>query len=222
MIRRGLEGIALAALLVAAPGCGPIALAHDKILGPVSPAGRIHPLAVGSEFRLSRAGPTADLGNAHPFRLYPENPLRHVFAVPRVLMQGMHFYLGFLFRFVGQYQEDVGVPPDEAGLTALAEAPERPDEGEVLRRLGPPRRWIKRAEGSLMVYGADVLRELNVSLGVPPGVGSLIPIPGVAELLRFDYSTLTKSQPTAILFFDREQKLVDVVRSTRGPAEEVE
>lgn len=128
---------ALAAALLGAGGCGPIALAHDKVLGPISPAGQVHPLATGSEFRVSRQGPTADRGTAHPFRLFPENPLRHVYAVPRVLMQGLHFYLGFLFRFVGQYHEDMGTPPDDGVLTALQAAPDRPDVRAVLQRLGP-------------------------------------------------------------------------------------
>ena len=151
------------ALVATAPGCGALALTHDKMLGPVSPAGRIHPLAVGGEFRLSRQGPVADDTGAHPFRIFPQDPLR---------------------------------------------------------RLGAPRQWIKRAGGSLMIYSAEVLRELSLAIGVPPGVGTLIPIPGVAEVLRFDYSTLSSSTPRAMLFFDREERLIAVVRG--GGLEEEE
>lgn len=210
------------ALVATAPGCGALALTHDKMLGPVSPAGRIHPLAVGGEFRLSRQGPVADDTGAHPFRIFPQDPLRRLFSLPRVMLQGFTFYVGFLFRYVGQFHVDVGQAPDPAALRELERAPEPPSSREVLRRIGPPRQWIKRAEWSLMVYSAEVLRELSLAIGVPPGVGTLIPIPGVAEVLRFDYSTLSSSTPRAMLFFDREERLIAVVRGGGLEEEEAE
>lgn len=220
---RGRAGAALLLLsLSGAPGCGALALTHDKMLGPVSPAGRIHPLAVGGEFRLSRQGPVADDTGAHPFRIFPQDPLRRLFSLPRVMLQGFTFYLGFLFRYVGQFHSDVGQAPDAVALRELEQAPERPSSRDVLRRLGAPRQWIKRASGSLMIYSAEVLRELSLAIGVPPGVGTLIPIPGVAEVLRFDYSTLSSSTPRAMLFFDREERLIAVVRGGGLEQEEPE
>ena len=63
------SSVALLALTVglsSLPGCGVLALVHDKILGPISPAGRIHPLVVGDDFRISEQGPVAEWLDAAP------------------------------------------------------------------------------------------------------------------------------------------------------------
>jgi hypothetical protein len=89
--------------------------------------------------------------------------------------------------------------------------------GRVLDRLGCPQLWIKRREGSLMVYAARVSRELGISVGVPPGVGALIPIPGVGELLRFDWSSTRVHLDRTLLLFDAEGRLLSV--QERAPSE---
>lgn len=208
--------LALGLGLITLPGCGVLALAHDKILGPISPAGRIHPLVVGDDFRVSEQGPVADVIDPQPFRLFPPNPLKRLYRSPQTALIGVQFFLGYVGRYVLQRHDGVGRPLDRSAVDALQAL--RNTEGEtvdvhrVLDVLGAPRQWIKRPASQLMVYGASARDELSFSLGLPPGVGNLLPIPGIGELLRFDYSHVTLDHSRTLLFFDPDDRLVGVVR----------
>jgi len=231
--------LAAAALLLSGPtGCGVVALIHDKVIGPVSPAGRIHPLVVGSSFRVEETGPVADIDPGqlaafyppgfgtswHPFRFYPPFPFERLYRTPRAVIRGFTFFVGFFTRYFFQRHGRVGRAPPPAEVSALEGAEATVTVGDVLDRLGPPRRWIKRLEGSVMLYGAEVSREWALSLGIPPGIGNLIPIPGVGNLLQFDYSNTEVERPRTILFFDPEDRLVSLATrdGARGEAAEAD
>jgi hypothetical protein len=210
--------LAAATLLLCLPlcsGCGVLALAHDKILGPISPAGRIHPLVVGDDFRVSENGPVADIVDPNPFRFYPPNPLKRLYRSPRTMLQGIQFFLGFVLRYALLRRDAIGQEVDYAAVEQLEAL--RTQEGatvsvsHVLDALGPPRKWFKRPGSQLMVYGSTARDELSFSLGLPPGVGNLLPIPGVGELLRFDYSHVTLDRQRTLLFLSPDDVLVGVV-----------
>lgn len=216
--------LCLALGLLSLPGCGLITLLHDKMLGPISPAGRIHPFVTGTNVRVGRRGPEASaIQGTADFRPYPLDILRHAYRTPVVLLYGMQFYLGFVLRFVLQRDEQVGMPPPEAGRTALREEGIAGwDVERVLRELGCPQVWIKRREGSVMLYASQVSHELGVSIGVPPGVGSLIPIPGVGELLRFDYNDTDVVRERTLLVFDAQGQLIAAQERRPDPEPVVE
>lgn len=207
---------ALVLLALASPGCGVLALVHDKLLGPISPAGRIHPLTVGDDFRISDKGPVATIVDPNPFRMFPPNPLKRLYRTPRTIMQGLQFYLGFVGRYVLQRHDQKGrrlAPEKLAELQALRHQDGRVvTAGDVLRILGVPRQWFKRKDSGLMVYGADARDELAFSLGLPPGVGNLLPIPGIGELLRFDYNKVIVEHSRTLVFFDAQERVVGVVQ----------
>lgn len=214
--RSSVAALALALGLGSLPGCGVLALAHDKILGPISPAGRIHPLVVGDDFRISEQGPVADVVDPNPFRMFPPNPLKRLYRSPQTALLGVQFFLGFIGRYVLQRHDGVGTPIDPVLVENLSAL--RTVEGQVvdvhrvLDTLGAPRQWIKRPNSQLMVYGSEFRDELAFSLGLPPGVGNLLPIPGIGELLRFDYSHITVDHRRTLLFFDPDDALVAVVQ----------
>jgi len=222
--RSSAAALALCASLAGLPGCGVLALAHDQILGPISPAGRIHPLVVGDDFRISEQGPVADVVDPNPFRLFPPNPLKRLYRSPQTALIGFQFFLGFIGRYVLQRHDGVGRPLDREAIARLealrTTAGEVLDVHRVLDVLGAPRQWIKRPASQLMVYGNEARDEIAFSLGLPPGVGNLLPIPGIGELLRFDYSHVTIDYTRTLLFFDPDDRLVGVVQTPLPDGEE--
>lgn len=219
--RLGGRAVCVGLALLLGPGCGLITLTHDKVLGPISPAGRLHPFVTGTNVRVGRRGPEASaIAGTAAFRAYPLDILRHAYRTPVVLLYGVQFYLGFVLRFVLQRVEQEGLPPPPEGRLALQERQGEWDVARVLKHLGCPQLWIKRREGSVMFYASRISRELGVSLGVPPGVGSLIPIPGVGELLRFDYNDTDVVMDRTLLLFDPQGRLVSVQERYIDEAEE--
>ncbi len=210
-----MRGRAAAALLAAltAAGCGPAALIHDAYIGPISPAGRIHPLVVGSEFRVDERGVAARAPRRGLLRPLPPDFIRRAnFFVP--LTRGIEFAIAG-FSFFVEKDSRTGRAPRPVDPAVLGG---RLTAEEVLRRLGPPRLWIKRASGSIMTYGSEVGHDLDIHIGVPPGVAELIPIPGVSNL-RFAYSKKEKLPRRGIFFFDADDVLRSVAMSSAEPDE---
>ena len=191
------------------------------MLGPISPANGLHPLVVGENLRQGENGFVATVTDSNPFRMYPPNPIQGLFRRPIALARGLRVFLGYVGRIVEQRWDRVGWLPSPALLENLearqAEA-EPVTVAEVLRLLGPPRKWIKRPESQLMVYGQDVAYELTISVGVPPGVSDLIPIPGVGGIARVDYLGSAVRRDRTLLFFTAEGELVGI--SVPKPEEE--
>ena len=203
-MRRGRRLAALLSLL-ACGGCGVITLAHDSVIGPVSPAGRIHETTVGSDFRVTERGPTADLGGDARLRPYPRDLLERIGAPGSFwsLFQGIGAVLASLSPVVSR----------EWGTGRLTHAGDRPalpaglGIAEALARLGPPDLWLRRAHGSLLLYRVERRRRVSFYLGVPPPAAALVPVPGIGNL-HFRYAGETERAEKLLLFFDREDRLV--------------
>ena len=206
-------------------GCGLVALMHDKMLGPISPAygeTGLHPLVVGENLRPGANGFVATVTDANPFRLYPPNPIEGLFHRPIALARGLRSFLGYVGRIVQQKWERIGRLPNPEELARLNAVRERdvPTVSTVLDLLGPPRMWIKRANSQLMVYGEDVAYELLITIGAPPGVSDLIPIPGVGGVARVDYVGKEVHRDRTLIFFTADGRLLEVVAPK--PSEETE
>jgi len=194
----------LAAVLLCG-GCGLVTLAHDSVIGPVSPVGRIHATAVGSDFRVTESGPVADLGGDARLRPYPRDLLARI-AAPRSfwsLGQGAFAFLASISPVASRELRSGRAAPVAAAAalapgTALA---------EVLARLGAPDLWLRRDAGSLLLYRQERRRKLSFYLGVPPPAAALVPVPGVGNL-HFRYASETERAQKLLLFFDREDRLL--------------
>jgi len=209
--------LALGPVLLAAltAGCGAAGLIHDAYIGPISPAGSIHPYVAGERLEIrGDGGPRA--GNVDALlRPYPRDFVRRLnFFLP--FARGLQFAVAGL-SFVVEKDRTTGKP-----LPAEKRAALRPGLAAVdcLRLLGPPRRWIKRESGSIMAYGAEVNHDLDIRVGLPPGVAQLVPIPGLS-ILSWYLSIRTEMAYKTVLFFDRDDVL-RVVATNGGPEDEDE
>jgi hypothetical protein len=204
---RGLVAALLAGL--GGAGCGLVTLAHDSAIGPVSPLGRIHETAVGSEFHVTERGPVAELGDDARLRPYPRDLFERVGAPHSFwsLAQGIQAFIASISPLTSRETRSgfLGAPPARALApgTSLDEA---------LARLGPPDLWVARESESLLFYRAGHRRTLAFYLGVPPPAAALIPIPGLGNLyLR--WSRESERAEKLLLFFDREGRLVEASES---------
>jgi len=207
-------------------GCGfaPIGtLAHDMMLGPVSPVGRIHSVAVGGEeFRLDDSGRPIVTINPDGALLRPFSPdiLNRFPLLPAQLggpiFGGLRAFIRSM-SLVTQTSSLVGRRLSEEQLSAV-----RPglSAKEVLGVLGSPNRWIRRSGGSLMAYEAKIDDETSFYLGLPPGVSQFVPIPGVSNV-RFRFNRIFRKKYHTLLFFDRDDRLVSI-SSTGGAEQELE
>lgn len=199
---------ALLAVMAAGPlcgGCGLVTLAHDSLIGPVSPVGRIHATTVGSDFRVTDRGPIADLGGDARLRPYPRDLLDRI-AAPRSfwsLVQGIEAFLTSISP-VASRESRSGRPAGASGRPVL-------DPGttvaEALARLGPPDLWVRRETGSLILYRAGERRRLSFYLGVPPPAAALVPVPGIANLY-FRHVSESERSDKLLLFFGRDDRLL--------------
>jgi hypothetical protein len=193
-------------------GCGLATLAHDSLLGPVSPAGRIHDATVGRNFRVTTEGPTAEAAGEPRLRPFPSDLVRRLGSPAsfRALARGLEALAAGTSVVVDRRREvgpgwDVGNLP-AAGATVT----------DVLRVLGPPDLWARRQGGGVMLYRSESVRALSMNLGVPPAAAGLIPVPGVASL-AFRWTSRVVRSRGAILFFDAEGKLTALVPTLEGP-----
>jgi hypothetical protein len=182
-----------------------MALVHDTMLGPVSPAGRIHPAVVGSRFRVTPTGPVADASNEPLYRPYPPDVIQRL-GSPSSFYSAIQGLQAFVVGFTPLLQRvsEEGRVPDPERLGAL---PEGASLREVLAGLGPPEVWIRRETGSLLFYRKSVADTFALYLGVPPLVGALIPFPGVGNL-RFRYVSGDHQVDKLMLAFDERDRLV--------------
>jgi hypothetical protein len=209
--RRGALWLAAGALGL--PGCGLLTLTHDTILGPVSPAGRIHDAAVGSDFRVTETGPVADAADRPLLRPYPEDLLERI-AAPHslyALTQGLEAALAGFSFVVQRESREQSLPP----LAARAMTRPGVHVGEVLERLGPPELWIRRPGDSLMLYRGRSRSSLAFYLGVPPPASVFLPLPGLSNL-RFRYTRGDERVEKLLLFFDDRDVLQAVAESPDG------
>jgi hypothetical protein len=193
-------------------GCGLVTLAHDSVIGPVSPAGRIHATTVGSDFRVTERGPVADLGDDARLRPYPRDLFERV-AAPHSfwsLVQGIEAFLASI--------SPVATRESRTGGAELSQRQGELEPGssvtEALARLGPPDLWVRRETGSLLLYRAGQRRRLSFYLGVPPPVAVLVPVPGIGNL-SFRYVSEAEHADKLLLFFDRDDRLLGA--SASGP-----
>lgn len=207
LLALGLPGLA---------GCGAAGLIHDAYLGPISPAGYIHPYVAGERLEPSPETGRTRAGNVDALlRPYPRDVVRRLnFFLP--LTRGIRGAVAS-FSFVVERDGSIGKPlaPEKRaalrpGMTAV----------DCLQLLGPPRQWIKRDGGSIMAYGAEVSHDIEFRVGLPPGVSQLVPVPGVSNLSWF-LSMRRRVPYKTVLFFDRDDVL-RVVATNGGPEDEEE
>jgi hypothetical protein len=203
---------------IALTGCGLITLTHDSLIGPVSPAGRIHDLTVGSDFHVTDEGPVVESGGAARLRPYPLDLFRRL-AEPSSfwsLAQGIEAFLTSISP-VATRGTRVGREPSGATRAELLHGTA---VGNVLALLGPPEVWIQRSSGSVMLYRQSEQTSWSLYLGVPPPAQALIPIPGIANL-RFRFESERERASKLMLFFDERDALVGTSASAdaSGPLE---
>ncbi len=197
--------LVLLSLLPALGGCGALTLIHDAYIGPISPAGRVHALTVGSNFRVTSKGPVADRPAALLTPLPPSMFQRMASMIP--LTRGLRAAVAS-FSFVVGRARRVGAGP----VVAEGEDLRGWTLAEVLERLGPPQTWISRRSGSILAYSADSAEDFGFFIGMPPGVANLVPIPGIGNL-RFRYLETLTERAGLLLFLDREGRVSAWFRS---------
>ena len=209
MTRAWRRAAALAGVLPCA-GCGLVTLAHDSVLGPVSPAGRIHPTTVGSDFHVTEQGPVAELGDDARLRPLPRDLFERVGAPHSFwsLVQGIQAFLGSFSPVTTRYSR-TGAPVAESDRDALEPGM---DVREALARLGPPELWLRRKGGSLMLYRARHRRAFSFYVGVPPPAAFLVPVPGIGNL-HFRYVSESDRAEKLLLFFDAGDRLLAATAS---------
>jgi hypothetical protein len=187
-----------------------VALTHDSLIGPVSPAGRIHAATVGSGFRVTEEGPVADLGDDARLRPVPRDFLERVSAPHSFwsLVQGVEAFVASI-SLVTTRESRTG---SLAGRGALAELRPRMEVAQALALLGPPELWLRRETGSLMLYRTRDQRAFSLYLGVPPPAAALVPVPGVGNL-HFRYASDSDRARKLLLLFDQQDLLIAAIAS---------
>ena len=196
---------ALVALALCSTGCGLVTLMHDQVLGPVSPAGRIHDAAVGSRFEATIEGVTADAASEPRFRPYPRDMIRRMGSPSsfRSLTSGVQAFLLGASTYA-ERRTATGAAPASAAVPPLGAG-----RDEVLQAIGPPDEWVRFVGGEAMSYRADRERRTILNLGIPPALSAFVPIPAVSNLA---YRRIWKesNRDGFVLLFDAGGRLVRV------------
>jgi hypothetical protein len=199
---------ALPLLALLATGCGLVTLMHDEMLGPVSPAGRIHDAAVGRQFHATLEGVSSEAEGEPRLRPFPPDLIRRIGSPSsfHALTTGIEAFLLGASTFADRRKQS-GSLPDLTRVPPLGASAD-----EVLSALGPPDQWIRFAGGETMAYRAERERRTTLNLGIPPALGFLIPFPGASNLA---YRRITKETHSegVVLFFDGQRKLARVARA---------
>lgn len=190
----------------ASAGCALPAFIHDKAIGPISPAGHVHSTTVGGEFTVTDEGVRTINNGEWWFRPFPADILQRI-GRPRSFWFAAKGFHAFFYGLSPVVMRDLerGVPLEGEKLEAVSKA--KPHAREVLERLGPPQRWIRRRTGSIMAYRADQGRLIALWLGTPPFVDI---IPG-ANNFSFRYLYRRNRPFKTVLFFDADDRLRGLV-----------
>lgn len=204
-MRRALALLASLTLL-SSGGCTLQAFVHDKTIGPISPAGHIHPSTVGSEFVVTDEGIQTVRSADWLFRPYPPDILRRL-GQPETFwfaIKGIHaFFYGLSPVVVREHHS--GEPLEAEAVAGLE--PTKATAREVLDELGPPQLWVRRAAGSIMAYKAEKRELFAFWIGTPPFIDI---IPGANNFsFRYMYRRLRPFK--TVLFFDKEDRLLGLV-----------
>jgi hypothetical protein len=199
----------LVLLSLAGSGCSVAAFAHDKTIGPISPAGHVHGAAAGSEFTVTDDGITARQESQWWFRPFPRTFIRRI-GQPQSFwfaFKGIQaFFYGLSPVVMREFERGVEPSPEALGKLKPLEA----KSSDVLERLGPPQLWIRRRSGSVMAYRADKGRVLAFWLGTPPFIDIF---PGASNFsFRYLYRR-TKPYKTT-LFFDADERLLGLASNS--------
>jgi hypothetical protein len=207
-VKRAACAAAVAGLAFALAGCGLVTLGHDQMLGPVSPAGRIHDTAVGTDFEASAEGVSADARDEARLRPYPRDLIRRVGRPSslQALTGGIEAFLLGASTFADRRSRR-GATPDPARIPTVGSSLET-----ALAALGPPDARARYAGAETLVYRAERERRTILNLGIPPALGFLVPFPGASNLAYRRISKETRGEGF-VLFFDAEGRLARVARS---------
>ena len=210
MIRRALGLGATALAAIALTGCGLITMMHDSVIGPISPVGRVNAVTVGTDFRVTDTGPVAELGQDARLRPTPRDMIR------RMAMPSSYWALAQFAEYFLTSTSFVASRETRVGRAAVEDPPAelRPGVpvGDALALLGPPDVWVRRGDGSFMLYRGVSERGWSFYVGVPPPVGWFVPIPGITNL-RYSYRSERDRANKMMLFFDAQDVLVRVSSS---------
>jgi len=206
------------ALSLALTGCGPLTLAHDSLLGPVSPLGRIHETVTGSGFHVTETGPVAELGDEALPRPYPIDLISRI-AEPSSFWSAAQGIEAFLTSISPIASRDTRVGRSDREVVPADLHPGAP-VAVVLALLGPPDLWVAREAGSFMVYTGSEKDAWSFYLGVPPPLAALVPIPGIANA-RFRYGSERERATKLMLFFD-EHGAFTAATASSDPAADAE
>lgn len=184
----------------------PVVLAHDQILGPLSPAGNVRGASTGDSFEVTQEGIVA-VASEQIFRPYSKNILSRMIRPVNIwgAAQGLQAAVGAISPLVWRTQSN-GTPLDPEKLEGIQLGT---TSRNVLKALGAPNLWIRRKTGSMMGYRAELTDGFSLYVGMPPLVGQLNPIPGLGNI-SFRYTSSSMRPHKTLLFFDAEDRLLAV------------
>lgn len=198
----------VAVLLCGASGCGAVAVIHDHVLGPFSPAGRLEPGVRGHRLVLGRRGLVSGETDEPRLRAYPPSFIgqrltRFDLAVNAIMLSVAN--RSILTQQVGT--EGHQLPRQAASELVVGQC--RP--ADAVAAMGPPALWMRRAAGDVLIWRREMVRHLELRVG--PGPASrFIPVPLVGNLeLDLRFGNLTDER--LALLFSPEGKLEAVLDS---------
>ncbi len=212
-VRTTLGVVALIPVVIGSAGCGAVAVIHDNMVGPISPARRLEVAIRGGWVHAidDRGRRYKRINDGEPrLRAYPKNTTKWLMAFDRVVRgarRGVERRSLVSHRF-----ESAGNDlPSREQLDELEPGATTPQEAATA--LGPPDLWLRRADGDLMLWEHVRASQLEIRLGPGPAT-RFIPVPGIGNL-KLDLGFGRQGSERILLLFDPEGRL-RTVSSTEG------
>ena len=189
-------------------GCGAVAVIHDHLLGPFSPAGRLEPGVRGHRLVLGRRGLRTGATDEPRLRAYPPSFISQ--RLTRFDLAANGLMLSIANRSILTHQvgtEGHQLPRQAASELVVGEC----KPADAVAAMGPPALWLRRAAGDVLIWRQEKVRHLELRVGLGPA-SRFIPIPLVGNIeldLRFGNQT----EERLALLFSPEGRLDVVVDS---------
>lgn len=177
-------------------GCGAVAVIHDHILGPFSPAGRLEPGVRGHRLVLGRRGLQSGPTDEPRLRAYPPSFISQ--RLTRFDLAANGAMVSMANRSILTHQvgtEGHELPRQAASELVVGEC----KPADAVAAMGPPAMWLRRAAGDVLIWRQEKVRHLELRVGLGPA-SRFIPVPLVGNIeldLRFGNQT---EERLALLF----------------------